>query len=296
MLNNRNSPYCIAFALLCLSLIAVPVRAQSEQAPAAATQDRRYDVELLIFKYSNPEEFGSENWPQRWTLPDTKNSVDLNAIDDKYRGDFELLAPETRSFGGMLERLEKSVRYEVLQYVAWRQRGLDKEQAVGVRIQAGRSYLPQVPVPTGSDFGLFEQSFIAQDFLPEVTIRKYSETQAKTGAALRELEGEVKIVLGRYLHVYTDLLLLKPVMLTPVAEPASKRSIGNAATDNNPVSAYHVAWAEASPVEAAGNENETLYGFNIKAHRRMRSGELHHLDHPLLGILIQIKPVEPPKP
>jgi hypothetical protein len=33
---------------------------------------------------------------------------------------------------------------------------------------------------------------------------------------------------------------------------------------------------------------------SMRQHRKMRSSELHYLDHPLLGLLIQITPYEPP--
>jgi hypothetical protein len=284
----RNCSYCALLALLCQFM-------QPAGAQTPAPETRHYDVELLIFKYSNPEQYGAENWPQHWVLPDTKNSVDLNNIDGRYRGDFEALGG-TGTFGGMLERLDKSTRYETLSYTAWRQRGLDKEKAVSVRIRGGRKYVPQTPVTAGAEFGLFEQSY-EQGFVPEVLVRKYTETPTAAGSALYELEGEVKIVLSRYLHIYTNLLLLKPVTLTPVDSSAPAAS-GIAGADN-PGTVYSITWAETdTPGLAVKNENaiETLHGFNIKAHRRMRSGELHHLDHPLLGILVQIKPVEVPKP
>src|SRR5688572_24334247 len=103
----RNASYCLLLRLLCQFM--QPASAQTPATP----DDRRYDVELLIFKYSNPDEYGAEHWPQHWILPDTKNSVDLNNIDSKYRSDFEAL-DGTGSFGGMLEKLDKSVRYETL--------------------------------------------------------------------------------------------------------------------------------------------------------------------------------------
>ncbi|HEX5055867.1 MAG TPA: CsiV family protein [Gammaproteobacteria bacterium] len=284
----RNSAYCgmVFFSLL--------QGAQAQPAPAPQ-EDRWYDVELLIFKYSNPEEFASENWPERWSLPDTANTVDIDGIDPKYRADFQRL--ETSSFGAMQEKLDKSVRYEVLNYSAWRQRGLGAEQAVSVHIRAGRRYQSPERVAAGSEFGLFEEGFVEQDLLPEVTIRRYTMTEAKTGNLLYELEGDVKIVLSRYLHVYADLLLLKPVTLTLV-QP-ERKSTGA----RDPRASYSVAWvpddtqagAFEPAIDARETTQQTLYGFNIKAHRRMRSGELHHIDHPLLGILIQAKPVEAAK-
>ena len=36
--------------------------------------------------------------------------------------------------------------------------------------------------------------------------------------------------------------------------------------------------------------------YRMQARRRMRSGELHYIDHPLMGVLIKITPYELPKP
>ena len=39
--------------------------------------------------------------------------------------------------------------------------------------------------------------------------------------------------------------------------------------------------------------NTVNNSYTLQSHRRMRSKELHYIDHPLVGILIQINPVEP---
>lgn len=75
------------------------------------------------------------------------------------------------------------------------------------------------------------------------------------------IAGTVKVVLERYLHLYNDL----------VYQPASTgiSSADNVAATSDPTAVYV-----------------------IKEHRRMRSKEVHYIDHPLVGILIKIVPVE----
>lgn len=70
------------------------------------------------------------------------------------------------------------------------------------------------------------------------------------------LNGLLRLTKGRYLHIDTDLLL------TP----------------------------------APTTVETTLPQFRIRNHRRMRSGELHHIDHPKLGIIVQIDRYEAPEP
>lgn len=74
---------------------------------------------------------------------------------------------------------------------------------------------------------------------------------------LWSLDGSVRIELRRYLHLYTDLVY---------------RQIEDAMAEDGPTLAIH--------------------HYPLKQHRRMRSQELHYLDHPAFGLLIEITPVE----
>ncbi|MES9962075.1 MAG: peptidoglycan binding protein CsiV [Candidatus Sedimenticola sp. 20ELBAFRAG] len=76
------------------------------------------------------------------------------------------------------------------------------------------------------------------------------------------LEGTATISLGRFLHADLDLLL---------------RPKYNVINNSDPL-------ASAIP------------GHRFQSHRKMRSGELHYLDHPKLGVLIQIEKYEAPEP
>ena len=80
-----------------------------------------------------------------------------------------------------------------------------------------------------------------------------------TGASIK---GTVKIVLERYLHVYTNLIYSKP-------RDSFYTSAGMGSIDRS-----------------------SHKDFSIKAHRRMRSREIHYLDHPLVGVLVTAVPVK----
>ncbi|MGD8909653.1 MAG: CsiV family protein [Chromatiales bacterium] len=78
-----------------------------------------------------------------------------------------------------------------------------------------------------------------------------------------KLEGTLKIGVKRYLHLETDLLLRLPA--------------------------------------ASGGRDDYFMGpafrsYRMQAKRRMRSGKLHYLDHPVLGILVQAERYEAPAP
>lgn len=83
---------------------------------------------------------------------------------------------------------------------------------------------------------------------------------------LSQLEGRIKISVKRYLHVDFDLVLRR--LTTPTTT--------NEAT-----------LTALSP---------SYQAYRMQAHRRMRSKELHYIDHPLMGILIIARRYEIPDP
>lgn len=78
-----------------------------------------------------------------------------------------------------------------------------------------------------------------------------------------KLEGTVQFSVKRYLHMEADLLLRLPAEY----DPADDYFMGRA-----------------------------FRSYRLQAHRRMRSGKLHYLDHPVLGVLVQAQRYEPPPP
>ncbi len=83
---------------------------------------------------------------------------------------------------------------------------------------------------------------------------------------LSQLEGRIKISIKRYLHVDFDLVL--------------RRLTAPRTTDEATLTAL-------SP---------SYQAYRMQAHRRMRSKELHYIDHPLMGILIIARRYEIPEP
>lgn len=78
----------------------------------------------------------------------------------------------------------------------------------------------------------------------------------------RQLEGSARVHVGKYLHLNLDLLLHRP------------REAGN----------YDGVTTIDQP---------RLETVRIRNHRRMRSKEIHYLDHPLVGALVIAHPIYP---
>ena len=111
-----------------------------------------------------------------------------------------------------------------------------------------------------------------------------------------ELEGTFDITLGRYLHFHARLWWVNPLDArnSPVGNPVGP--VGNP-----------LGVAADIPVENMGSMSddpnigpdaplapENVLHMVLEESRAMRSGTLHYLDHPVLGVLVRADPVEPP--
>ena len=204
---------------------------------AIPAQARDYVVELLIFAQDNTRDAADEWWPPAGAVgaPKTLDLFGGDAALGRTRG---FLRSDSRdeALARARARLMQAGNYRVLTHRTWQQPGLGAAAAVPVRIAAGP---------------IIRHAVQTHPIANPVTARR--------AGARRELEGTVKVSLGRYLHVHTDLVYWHHMPATPtVAIPAS-----------------------ATP-------GTRLTGLRLRQHRRMRSGELHYLDHPMLGVIIII--------
>ncbi len=200
---------------------------------AAISKD--YVVEMIFFANASSSN-DSVHISTQAVVPDLTGSISLDSGTQS--NGFVPLTSDTFSLSGKANALTKSGKYRILKHVSWLQPGLAKEDAIAVRIHAGKNYKDEFK----------ERSFTQADF---------SDQMKPANHPVNELDGTVKIVLGRYLHLYTDLVYRKTFSVST----------------SNALGRSHV-----------------LADFPVKTHRKMRSSTLHYIDHPYLGILIEIRP------
>jgi hypothetical protein len=82
-----------------------------------------------------------------------------------------------------------------------------------------------------------------------------------------KLEGTLKLSIRRYLHLEADIVLHKPI-------------------------------SGSDPQASQGNFGYAprFRHYRLQERRRMRSGKLHYIDHPVIGVLTIAKRYQPPKP
>lgn len=183
-----------------------------------------YIVEMIFFANTNTSS-DSVHISNQAVVPDLGGAISLS--QGSQSSGFVPLTSDTFSLGGKVDALNSSGKYKVLKHMAWLQPGLAREDAIAVQVHAGKNY---------------------KDEFSERSFSNYP---------VNELDGTVKVVLGRFLHVYTDLVYRKTFNIN------SGDALGR---------------------------SRVLADFPIKTHRKMRSKTLHYIDHPYLGILVEIRP------
>lgn len=103
---------------------------------------RYYDVEIVVIENFSEKAKSSENWPLQVNLIQDEKTVQLGQpvlsewlpqnqeIDLK--SSYIVLSPENYNLTGQVERISESKSQRVIFHTAWRQPGLDKNQALPI--------------------------------------------------------------------------------------------------------------------------------------------------------------------
>lgn len=221
---------------------------------AHAEEIRYYDVEVVLFENLDNASRQGENWPNsvELELPETRIEIGQpypGPIPKEYdpKLTFKALSQKDYQLQEQARKIDESESRRVLLHTGWRQPGMAREEALTVYFKrqiAGSSHVSSVTTEAPVD--------------PMATSRW---AQAQAG----ELEGMIKVILSRYLHVDSDIVFRPHV----AEEPQS-------------FFAMEVMENTVQPV---------VYRMQ-QTRRRMRSRELHYLDNPVLGMLVLITPYE----
>ncbi|MCF6353765.1 MAG: peptidoglycan binding protein CsiV [Candidatus Polarisedimenticolaceae bacterium] len=173
---------------------------------------------------------------------------------------YALLPEEELRLKREFSRLQRSPGLHPEIHLAWR-------QPVSSQKKAPLLYL-QTPYAAEQDKTEVEKERVAE---LATGMGIFNGSGLVTTAEPPDLEGTIRISVSRYLHVELDLL----------------RRIRAAASYSSYEQSFEGGFtAQAQPYNR----------YRMQAHRRMRSGELHYIDHPLMGVLIKITPYELPIP
>lgn len=235
---------------------------------------RWYQVELLVYRQKPVPGEIAENWPVNVTLSYPPNLLNLHNIA-------AATLPATTSTDTLPVLLD------------------EKQKNFNSVARALRRNSQQI---------LFHETwheYLVQDDPSPISILV---TGGQVFGDHHELEGSITLTLSRYLHISTNLWLTSfrqggtpadtgsaattPTTATPVwptLPPAPDMVVATSpATGATDASGANVT----TPAPAAAPNYVVSQIVTMKDSRRMRSNELHYLDHPMIGVLVKLIPLD----
>ena len=283
--------------ILALILMLAPGLAFSatSKAKQSSKEERWFEVELIVFAHINGQALESEKWPEITDLVLPKKMVELSHPEPKPpeaakpKADeqslvFEQVNPDANSsieepipmpvafvmledkelqLTESFKKLKRSRNFKPLLHVAWRQPTYGKKHA---------------------------QTILLYEGMTKPDVVKNKNTKSKNEESIEPINphfaGTIHLSVARYLHFAADLVYRTPVTQR-VAIPMSSDELWN----DTPHQTLYDPQGPAVKLESW----KAMRGFRLKESRRMRSKRIHYLDHPFLGIVVLITPVELPK-
>lgn len=235
---------------------------------------RQFDIEVIIFKRGIDAEKVSESWPN--TLPAINFDRAGSFADVNFRQSkgVTLLPTSAYQLNNEAQKLRNHAGFNVLLHTAWRQNDQGRQSAPVFHIQAGRDFSGQFQAdgsPVGSNVNT-----TAVEGVSEMNIAQ----------PLYELDGTLQIYVQHFLFAEMLLDLKKPA----VREVTLQDSLIELTT----LPEEQGATVQAGLLESVSptvEEEKFLKSYRMDQKRRMRSGETHFIDHPLMGMIIQVRRV-----
>ncbi|MCG7586730.1 peptidoglycan binding protein CsiV [Photobacterium sp. OFAV2-7] len=258
---------------------------------------RQFDIEVILFKRNIDPAQVSEAWPDQQKPVNMKGTVSFDDESLLASKDISLMLPEQFQLTPQYDKLRGHAGFTPLAHFGWRQGDLSKAAAPKFHLTAGKDYSAQYLADGTSKAALSRETSpqpeppaiaesetaITADGLPATT----EMPAVAPEPPLYELEGSIRVYVQHFLFTETSLDLREPGRREVIvgAEPIDLET-DLLAEDSN------VQVGHLQEVKKKVEVEEFLKSYRFEQQRKMRSGETHYLDHPLMGMVIQIRRVE----
>lgn len=229
---------------------------------------RSFDIEVIIFKRNVAPTQINESWPQDLDPINFDRSFSYQDKNMMSSNGAFLLSSGYYHLNSQFEALERHAGFKPLVHVAWRQTDRGSSRSPIFHIQAGQDFSSKY----ASDGRSLKA--IAEDGTP-TSIAK---------GPLHELDGTIQVYVQHYLYLQTNLDLRVPGKNKVVLQDSVLDSMN---ADDNDGDMVQVGNLE--PIKPKVEVQDFLNRYRMQQKRKIRSGETHYLDNPLMGIIIQIR-------
>ncbi|WP_117234366.1 peptidoglycan binding protein CsiV [Vibrio maerlii] len=242
---------------------------------------RQFDIEVLIFKRAVDAEQTKEAWPN--VMPEINVTNARSFQDASYRSSkgVQMLGYNQYELTEQKDKLQKHAGFKVLLHTAWRQGDQGRASAPVFRIQAGQDFSDKFNSDGSSK----------EDGSNTTSVNGIQEQSIDN--PLYELDGKFQVYVQHYLYAETTLDLKAPSVREVILE--DRQLDLNTETESlDPNTTFENTTVQVGNLEDVSPEvrvEEFLKSYRMDQKRRMRSTETHYLDHPLMGIIIQVRRV-----
>lgn len=275
---------------------------------------RQFDVEVILFKRNiNPEQV-NESWPEQLKQVDMQGALSLEDTAALKAKGVTILPSSQYALDAQYNKLKKHAGFTPLAHIAWRQGDQNQANAPKLYITAGRDYSEQF-LPDGRSKKDVEQptnaiSIDSDSNNDGITITADNSTSLLSNSnnnadtrsdSLYQLNGMLQVYVQHYLFLDANLdlrepsrrevIMTKPLLESIVNEQNAMNVDTDTATENGIDVNSNVQIGHLQEVKKNIKVEEFLKPYRLSQQRRMRSGEIHYLDNPLLGVIIQVRRV-----
>lgn len=261
----------------------------------AAEAPRWYEVELALISYKDDQKIDQENWPEILV----NSSAETEQPDESLKNDTpKPEAPwqwinwwnDTAEAKGLYniqkQALSKQQTPLEMPFIKLGEAFSDKsarlQKAADLKIVWSEKW--RQPIPERSE-ALLPENQIAINLKTALNFKD----ALKTHAPLVEIEvsGNLHLYRSRYLHLVTDLNVLHWQTLDSNSSLDQTVNVHPSHAKN----ALNIVPSNTSSPSTAVTEIP-LRAAHVQQSRRMRSTELHYIDHPMLGVLVRVTPID----
>lgn len=254
--------------------------------------ERWFEVEVIVFKRNINSNSMSEQWPDTQPDIDIDNAISLLSPASRKKYAMSLLPKNQRKLTETFNRLRKHADYTPLLHLAWRQNDSSRDRMPKIHFRAGENYQAKYY----TDGTVISAESYPADFT-EMSLTGQAKT-TKINGPIYELDGFIRLYVQHYLFIETDLVLRevnKRRVLQDINVIQTEAPFFNKETTiigDNPSSFAK----NETPIFSGLQKPQRTYAieryltpYHFKQKRRMRSGEIHYLDHPKLGLIVQVR-------
>lgn len=273
-------------------------------------EQRWFEVELLIFERNTDIQDIKEQLSSQQTVIDSEDSISMlkpkksatciqgepclskrnptvisASIFDAESNDFEYLDSSHLQLVEQRKKLEKHASFKPIFHMAWRMPVKGPKASQPIHLFAGNNLALNIQKRQLEALTETEQS--GNEQAPEKTEQLIADI-APLLTDKWAIDGNFKVYLNHYLYINSQLIIRKEVSENiiqpePVIELIDDENGVQIAAQNDNMNTDEAP----SKVEQHTVIKEVLFDQN----RRLRSEEIHYLDHPLMGIIVQIRKI-----